>query len=341
MRVRRTLALLVSCAALSICAAPQPARAQAGSPSAEVKAQATQKFSSGKTAFQNKRFDEALTLFRESYKLVPSPNSHLWIVYALTELGRSAESYSEAQSVAAEAEAAASKTPKYAQTAQAARDEVQKLRGRVAMLTVKVPDSVPPDAKLQVAGKEVARDAWTKPIIVMPGSVEIVLSDASGATMRKTVDLKGGGEATVAMEKPRAEGPTETAQPEVKTQPPEEGGGLGTKTVIGIVVGGVGVASLVTFAIFGGMTSSEYSKLQDECGLGCAPSDSSKGDNGKTYQTVANVTLAVGIVGVAAGAGLIIWDAVAGGDSETEPSPQSTTPTVAVDPGSLVLSGRF
>jgi hypothetical protein len=169
-----------------------------------------------------------------------------------------------------------------------------------------------------------------------------VLSDASGATIRKTVDVKGGGEVTVAMEKPRAEGPVEPVQPEVKTQPPEEGGGLGTKTVIGIVAGGVGVASIVTFAIFGAMSSSEYSKLQDECGSGgCAPSDSSKADKGKTYQTVANVTLAVGIVGVAAGAGLIIWDAVEGGGSEAEPSPQSTTPTVAVGSGSIVLSGKF
>ena len=343
MRVRRTLALFVSCAALSLCAAPERAQAQ-GQPagaSGDVKNQATQKFTSGKTAFQNKRFEEALTLFRESYKAVPSPNSHLWIVYALTELGRVAESYNEAQLVTAESEAAAAKNPKYAQTAQAARDEVQKLRGKVAMVSVTVPESAGPDAKLQVGGRDVPRESWGKHIAVMPGSVEVVVTTAQGATERKTVEVKGGGEASVSMEPAQAEGPTGPVQPTPPLAPPEEGGGLGTKGYIGIAAAGVGVAGFVTFAIFGSMTSNEYKSVEDQCSSGCAPSQSDIADSGRTYQTVANVTLVVGIVGVAAGAGLIIWDLVDQGDEEAEDQPQNTTPTVAVGPGSIVVQGRF
>jgi hypothetical protein len=344
MRVRRTLALVVSCAALSLCAAPEPAEAQAqpAAPSPEVKAQATQKFTSGKAAFQNKRFEEALTLFRESYAMVKSPNSHLWIVYALTELGRVGESYDEALAVSAEAEAAAAKNPKYAQTAQAARDEVQKLRARVAMVTVQVPESAGAEAKLSVAGKEVARDSWGKPMPVTPGSVEIVLTTSQGTTERKMVDVKGGGEATVSLEPAAPAAPTGPVQPAVPTEPTEEGGGLGTKATIGIVVGAVGVAGMLSFAIFGGLTSGEYSTLQDRCpDNNCPPSQTADGDTGRTYQTVANVSLGIGIAGIAAGAGLIIWDLAAGGDAEPEGQPQSTTPEVAVGPGSIVVHGRF
>jgi hypothetical protein len=146
------------------------------------------------------------------------------------------------------------------------------------------------------------------------------------------------------LEPAKAEAPTGPEQPVPVTEPTEEGGGLGTKGYIGIAAASVGAASMIAFAIFGSLTSSEYTRLQDLCpDNNCPPSQSSEADKGHTYQTVANVTLVVGAVGLAAGIGLIIWD-VADGDDEAEgeePPPESTTPTVAVGPGSIVVSGKF
>jgi hypothetical protein len=73
------------------------------------------------------------------------------------------------------------------------------------------------------------------------------------------------------------------------------------------IAGGVGVIGFATFAIFGEMAQSTYNDLQNACGGGpCPPSKSDEISSGKSKQLIANVGLAVGIVGVAAGATLFV-----------------------------------
>jgi hypothetical protein len=77
------------------------------------------------------------------------------------------------------------------------------------------------------------------------------------------------------------------------------------------VAGGVGVAGLATFAIFGLMSNSTFSDLQSACPSshgGCSPSagKSDEISSGQTQQLVANIGLVAGLVGVAAGATLFI-----------------------------------
>jgi hypothetical protein len=77
------------------------------------------------------------------------------------------------------------------------------------------------------------------------------------------------------------------------------------------VAGGVGVAGLATFAIFGLMANSTFSDLQKACPPaqgGCPPGANKSGEisSGQTQQTVANIGLVAGLVGAAAGVTLFI-----------------------------------
>ncbi len=99
------------------------------------------------------------------------------------------------------------------------------------------------------------------------------------------------------------------------------------------VAGGVGGAGLVTFAIFGAMTSSKYSTLESSCPTrhSCNQDDI---DAGKRFQTIANVGLVVGIVGVGVGTTLFFL-------SSGQKHEAASALRVRLGVGSAALSGRF
>jgi hypothetical protein len=104
------------------------------------------------------------------------------------------------------------------------------------------------------------------------------------------------------------------------------------------VAGGVGVAGLVVFGIFGAMERSTYSGLQSACpGNVCPPGKSSDVSTGKTQELVANVGLGVGIAGIAAGATLFVLSL--GGSSST--APQAASTSLVVSPNFIGLRGAL
>jgi len=75
--------------------------------------------------------------------------------------------------------------------------------------------------------------------------------------------------------------------------------------LIPLVVGGAGVASLITSGIFFALRSSAIKDLDNGCGadhVSCPGNLQSTYDHGKTYNVVADVTLILGIAGVGTGA---------------------------------------
>jgi hypothetical protein len=102
---------------------------------------------------------------------------------------------------------------------------------------------------------------------------------------------------------------------------------------------GIGAAGMLSFGIFGGLTMSEFSDMENLCpSNNCTADVESEADTGRTYQTVANVSLVVGLVGLVGGGTLLLLDSLEGDD---ESDPDDSTPTVAVGPGSVVISGTF
>jgi hypothetical protein len=311
----------------------------------QQKAQAKEVFTKAKEAFAAKKYEEALKGFRAANDIVSSPNVRIMTAQALDALGRSDEAYNEAATAEADARAMAATNPKYTETADAARKLRDTLRAQVCLVTVKVPDSVPPGATLTVGGREIPQQAWATRIGVKAGTVTVVLSGHPP----KEVNAQVGQEATVDFAEAA---PPPPAQAPVEPPPAEESGGSGfaqTRPIVAGVTGGVGVAGFVLFGVFGGLAKSKYSDLDAQCpDKHCTPDLQDEADTGRTYQTVANVSLVVGIVGVAAGAGLLVWDILdkqpssEGGDgTEGAPAAAKVRTQLFVGPGSLAVRGSF
>jgi hypothetical protein len=73
------------------------------------------------------------------------------------------------------------------------------------------------------------------------------------------------------------------------------------------VAGGIGVLGFATAAISGAMASSTYGDLNSACSNGpCPSSKAGEISSGKTQETLANVGLVVGALGVGAGVTLFM-----------------------------------
>ena len=105
-------------------------------------------------------------------------------------------------------------------------------------------------------------------------------------------------------------GTTAAAGPALATSeapPSESHAGRVPLRSVAYVAAGVGAAGIATFAVFGALAHSTYDDLQNACGAGpCPASRADEISSGRTRQTIANVGLAVGLVGVGAGATLFV-----------------------------------
>ncbi|MCA9592495.1 MAG: hypothetical protein KC776_04265 [Myxococcales bacterium] len=303
------------------------------SATAEQKSTAQKAFIAGAKAAEKGDHEAALASFRESYGAVASPNSHLMVARELVALNRLEEAYVEFDNTIPEAEAAAKVDAKYEQAATAAQKERDDLAAKLALLTLNVSGTAPGDV-VKVRGKEIPQSDWSKPLPVMPGMVRVELVQASGKETVKEINAEAGS------------APTIDLAPEVAAPPPppkDEGTKVSTDSskwdmrTWSYVAGGVGAAGIVTFGVFGLLNNSKHSKLEDECKNGVCPSSLESDKNtGQTYQTVANVGLVVGIVGLGTGTALYLLS-----DKKKEKSALSTVPRVDIGPRSVSVSGTF
>jgi PEGA domain len=80
--------------------------------------------------------------------------------------------------------------------------------------------------------------------------------------------------------------------------------------VIPYVIGGVGVASLIGSGVLFGLRQSTLSDLESKCGAGrqsCPNNSRGEVSNLSLYNTTAQIALGVGVVGVGAAVGILLW----------------------------------
>lgn len=304
-----------------------------GAATEEQRATASESYGKAKEAFTGGRFEEALTGFRASHAIVASPNARYMIVAALSELGRDVEAYEQAIAGMKEAEAAIPTDDKYKTTLAdltAARD---KLRGKIGMVTVTMSGGTQPGAALTIDGRDIPEDRWSQPIPVTAGPHTVSLSGYD----TKNVDVSAGGDATVDFAPPE--------EPIVDVSTDDDNFFIENRRIFAYVLGGVGVVGLGLFGAFGGLALSKEGSLDDACNLDkrCPTESQADIDDGKTFQTAANVMLVVGAVTLAAGVGLFVWDLV---DSPSEGGGEDDGDDIAdlrleVGPGQAVLKGSF
>lgn len=328
---------MASCRARAVCLAallflPSVAHAAADS---DEKAGAQKTFEAGTKLYDAHRYKEALTALRASYQILASPNSHLMVARCLRELGSYKEAYREFSAVAAEAR---EKGDKYASAAQAAAEEGDEVKQKLGFVVVKI-SGTQAGAKVKVGGEAVDAQALGTPIPEDPATLVVTAEGTDGSTARAEVTLTAGSTETVELNLvPPSSGeaapPPPPEPPKVAVDTSSTGTPLRTWAY---VAGGVGVAGFATFAIFGSMSNSKYNDLKAQCGNGGACSQGDI-DSGKTDQTIANIGLGVGIVGLGVGTALFF---LGGKKSDASEGQSASNLHVYLGARSVAVRGSF
>ena len=297
---------------------------------------ASDAFKRAKLAFHDGRLEAALADFRRAYDIVASPNAHLMVAVTLIEMGHHPGAYDVLRQVIAEAEQAAVAKPKYQRTADAARARQREIRPRIGLVKVLgAASTATTGATLWINGRELPSEQWSDPIAVTPGPVDVRLS---GQPPRSDV-VAAGGELTIDL----------TAATGSEAPPPHSGYDGPDRLLVAIIAGGVGVVGLSSAALFGGLAQSKFDKLEDECPNGQCPFEfQSEADSGSQFQAVSNVSLSIGLIGIAVGAGFFTWHLLDGGDlggddpeSDPDPAPSGTDISFTFGLGSMLMQGTF
>ena len=334
----RMLVLLAALATASV-AAPawaQPAPWDSATP--KQTGQANTAHQAGVKLLGAKRYDEALTKFRESRSIVANPGTSLMIVRTLNEAGRPVDAYNEGVEALKEAQEAAAQAPdKHQVTATDIEKEIETAKAKIALLTVTV-SGASAGATVTVGSRKLTPAEVGQPIAVQPGEVDVVLQAAEGNDTEK-VKLSAGGAVTVALsptEATKAPPPTPRAPP--RAPPKEEGSNYRgpDRFMLALIAGGVGVLGFIGFGTFGLLSNARFERLETACGEDdfCDPALEDQADKGRAYQIAANVGLVVGIVGVAAGAGLFMWDFF-------DPEAEQTALRLTIGPTGAGLNASF
>jgi hypothetical protein len=302
--------------------------------------QAQSRFLRGRALYESGSYSEAIEEFRASNEIVASPNARLYLARALRESGRLVEAYVELGRAAVEADEHAKDDGRYEKAGATATKEREALAPKLGFITVRV-DNATEATTLSIAGAPVKREAWSEPVPVLPGSTEIVVDTPGAGTNRQRVAVAAAERKQIAIDA-QPPGPAAVASapvpspaaasPEPSPAPTSSRASL---RPYAYVAAGVGVAGLATFTIAGLMSSSTYSDLEATCPAGkCPASAADTVSRGRTEQTVANVGLVVGIVGIAAGATLFVLSMPRSGSS-------GATARVVAGPSSAFVQGTF
>lgn len=290
-------------------------------------------FKKAQALYKAGKYAEALPLFRESYGLTPSPNSQIYIARCLAGTGDHVGAYLEYNAIIADVDRR--NDPKYQPARDSAVTERDESAAKIALLTVEVRNPTG-ETRLSIGGRDIPRESWSQALPFVPGPVDVTVITPPGAPKPQSVTLKAGDKQQISVD----------AAPAVAGGPqnPPPGGGGGSRAIlrpVAYAAGGLGVAGFVMFGVAGGLATAAYSDLDSKCtkssGKRVCPSNlQGQIDSGKLDQTLANVGLVVGAVGVAAGVTFFLLSR----EPKKEAAPQPQVQGV-IGPSYLGLQGTF
>lgn len=300
--MRHALRALAVASALTLASPTHAAGVDPGAATSVQREQAQARFLRGRQLFDAKRFEEALAEFRASHEIVASPNSRLYLARALVQLGRDVEAYVELGRAEVEAREQARVDNRYVKAADAAADERSGLKGRLAFVTVRI-QNAKPETRLVVAGEEIRRAGWAEPIPAKPGATEIRVESPGRAPATHVLSLTSGQTSELPVDVDTLAPAGDAAPTPARVDAPSSQGEAPTNLMpYAIAAGAVGVVGIAGFAIAGSMSKTTHDDLAARCPDGrCSTDPASDVSKGKSQQVIANVSLVVGALGLAAG----------------------------------------
>jgi hypothetical protein len=331
-------------AAVLLCTANASAQ-----PSDAVRAQADALFREGQQLLAAGQLAPACAKLEESERLDPKIGRLLNVAFCHEKQGRVATAWHEYDQAAAMA----------VQAGQAEREKFARVRAaalakQLAFLRLEL--ATPPDgAQVSIDGKPLSRDQWNIPFAVDPGPHTITEQAPGYKTRTQETTITGTGETRVelgALEKEEAATPPPAPVPEPTTPAPTEAAATpqpapapvaesppstGSSRTLGWIVGGAGVVALGVGVGFGFDALSQKSQADSHCpNKQCDPTGLSQISDAKTAATISTIGLAVGVVGIGAGAWLLLR-------SSSSPSAARATvaPFVAADRAGVAVQGAW
>ena len=262
------------------------------------------KFQQATELEQAGNYPEALGLFREVGQVKMTPQVRYHIAYCEEKLGRLLAALGGYELAASDA---AKVDPSFEKEVKVRADD---LRARIPKLVVKRGEGAAA-AKIELDGQTLGASAIGTEMNIDPGPHEITAKAAGREPFSETVEL--------------AERDVKTVEVVLKAAPVGAGAGASAgagavagkdegpekppSKVLPYVIGGVGVASLAASGVFFFMRQSAISELEDACGPDrnqCPSGKKDTYDKAKTYNTVSQVALGVGVVGVGVAVTLLL-----------------------------------
>jgi hypothetical protein len=305
---------------------------------------AQKKFDHGKRLFDAGQFDQALKAFKDAHAVVKSAGTSLMIARTQQNLGDLLAAREHYRAALAEAEAGSAHDSQQGDTAKIAQTELDELEGILAKLTIKLIHA-PEGTRVSIDDAAIDPAALQEPLILPPGQVTVVATAPDGTEVSRQVSLNAGQSTSVDLPFLQKDGagfasaePSPDIEPDASTDTRVESSTSGGSHTLAYIAGGVGIAGLAAFGVFGVMSNSKFDSLEDACAEDrCPASRREDADAGKRYQTFANIGLVVGAVGIGTAAALLLF----GSSSEPDRDRAASRPELFVGLGSVHVSGRF
>lgn len=274
-------------------------------------------YTEGVARFRERQFEAAVSAFERSLAIVNSPNARLMLGRALRESGATDQAFEQLAQTLRDATHLAARQPRYVAARDAAQGELAELRSEVAALSLQVTGGTV--MELWVGDRKVLPHLWSG-VAVTPGLVHVVGRLPGGRRAWRAVEARRGEQIDVTLDIASAEeGPREVIpwlknDPEAGPPPEPEPSAPSSATPLpyrelSIISAGVAGAGFLTFSIAGLMSQSTYSELEASCPGGtCDGSYAGTIDRGRREQTIANIGLGVGLVGLVSAAVFYLLD---------------------------------
>jgi hypothetical protein len=312
-----------------------------------VRAQADALFREGQQLLAAGQLAPACAKLEESERLDPKIGRLLNVAYCHEKQGRVATAWHEYDQAAAMAvQAGQTEREKFARAHAAA------LAKQLAFMRLELA-SPPEGTQVSIDGRPLSRDQWNIPFAVDPGPHTITVQAPGYRTRTQSATITATGETRVevgALEKedaapaPPAPEPTTPAPTEAAATPQsgptpvaESPPATGSSRTLAWIVGGAGVVALGVGAGFGFDALSLKGQADSHCpNRQCDPTGLSQISSAKTAATVSTIGLAVGVVGIGAGAWLLLR-------SSSSPSTAGArvAPFVAADRAGVAVQGAW
>jgi hypothetical protein len=264
-------------------------------------------------------YNTAYDLYRRAYALIAAPTLSLREARSLEKLGRLVEAV-EAYVRTARSPLDATSPEAFREAVREAHDELLKLRPRVPKLEIVIQGVEPTDAKVELDGKALPPALVGVPSPVNPGEHQIV-AHAGGEPASKRIAIGEGETQRVVLElSPMPQGAHSPATSGDSSGPSTAAPRGSAQRTFGWVTLGVGAAGLGVGVVTGLMATSRHADAEEGCPNGrCIEGSAGAGDAEafRDLRTVSNVGYVVGVVGVGAGAALLLTAPSSEGDQVT------------------------